>query len=109
LVRILISEVYLVPTFLIPYRYSTMTSTHHAVLSLLSAHSESENELRLTYLVREREVCITLLFIPNTRRLAEARVEGVEDSAVGDVVDAHIMANDVSGLVSAVLARARAT
>ncbi|KAJ8594961.1 hypothetical protein M405DRAFT_728882 [Rhizopogon salebrosus TDB-379] len=88
--------------------FSTITSAHHALLSLLSAHSESDNELRLTYLVHDHEVCITLLFIPNTRRLAEARVEGVEESTIGDVVDAHIMANDVSGLVWAVLARARA-
>lgn len=94
--------------FLILYRFSTITSAHHALLSLLSAHSESDNELRLTYLVHDHEVCITLLFIPNTRRLAEARVDGVEESTIGDVVDAHIMANDVSGLVWAVLARARA-
>lgn len=59
--------------------------------------------------MHEREVCITLLFIPNTRRLAEARVEGVEEHVIGDVVDAHVMENDVSGLVWAVLARARAT
>ncbi|KAG2143085.1 hypothetical protein DEU56DRAFT_733293 [Suillus clintonianus] len=89
--------------------FSTTTSTHHALVSLLSAYSESGNELRLAYRVHEREVCMTLLFIPNTRRLAEARVEGVEESAIGDVVDAHVMANDVSGLVWAVLARARAT
>ncbi|KAG1776724.1 hypothetical protein EV702DRAFT_1105958 [Suillus placidus] len=89
--------------------FSTTTSTHHALVSLLSAHSESDNELRLTYRVRECEVCMTLLFIPNTRRLAEARVEGVEERVIGDVVDAHVMENDVPGLVWAVLARARAT
>ncbi|KAG1862932.1 hypothetical protein C8R48DRAFT_708988 [Suillus tomentosus] len=89
--------------------FSTTTLTYHALVSLLSAHSESDNELRLTYRVHEREVCITLLFIPNTRRLAEARVEGVEEHVIGDVVDAHVMENDVSGLVWAVLARARAT
>ncbi|KAG1850019.1 hypothetical protein F4604DRAFT_87977 [Suillus subluteus] len=99
----------LVSNSLILRRFSTTTSTHHALISLLSAHSESDNELRLTYRVHEREVCMTLLFIPNTRRLAEARVEGVEERVIGDVVDAHVMENDVSGLVWAVLARARAT
>ncbi|KAG2359003.1 hypothetical protein BDR07DRAFT_1293364 [Suillus spraguei] len=93
---------------LISRRFSTTTSTHHALVSLLSAHSESDNELRLTYRMHEREVCITLLFIPNTRRLAEARVEGIEERVIGDVADAHVMENDVSGLVWAVLARARA-
>ncbi|KAG1862971.1 hypothetical protein C8R48DRAFT_762064 [Suillus tomentosus] len=71
--------------------FSTTTLTYHALVSLLSAHSESNNELRLTYRVHEREVCITLLFIPNTRRLAEARAEGVEEHVIGDVVDAHVM------------------
>ncbi|KAG2119826.1 uncharacterized protein F5147DRAFT_665502, partial [Suillus discolor] len=89
--------------------FSITTLTYHALVSLLSAHSESDNELRLTYRVHEREVCITLPFIPNTRRLAEARVEGVEEHVIGDVVDAHVMENDVSGLVSAVLVRARTT
>lgn len=99
----------LVSSSLNSHRFSTTTSTHHTLVSLLSAHSESDNELRLTYRVHEREVCITLLFIPNTRRLAEARVDGVEERVIGDVVDAHVMENDVSGLVWAVLARARAT
>jgi hypothetical protein len=99
----------LVSNSLILHRFSTTTSTHHTLVSLLSAHSESDNELRLIYRVHEREVCMTLLFIPNTRRLAEARVEGVEEHIIGDVVDAHVMENDLSGLVWAVLARARAT
>ncbi|KAG1904145.1 uncharacterized protein F5891DRAFT_1184318 [Suillus fuscotomentosus] len=78
--------------------FSTTTLTYHALVSLLSAHSESNNELRLTYRVHEREVCITLLFIPNTRRLAEARAEGVEEHVIGDVVDAHVMETMYLGL-----------
>jgi len=54
------------------------------------------------------ELTITLLFIPNTRQLAEAQVQGVDDIDVAEVVDSHVLMNDVPGLVAAVLARARA-
>ncbi|KAG2111923.1 uncharacterized protein F5147DRAFT_651052 [Suillus discolor] len=54
--------------------FSTATSTCHALVSLLSAHSG-----------------------------------GVEECVIGDVVDTHVMENDVPGLVWAVLARARPT
>ena len=54
----------------------------------------------------ERKLTVTLLFVPNTRRLADAQVEGLEMD-VGDAMAAHIQANDVSGLIAALLARAR--
>lgn len=84
------------------------------MLSLKSSHAESENELRLTYYIDSpsstaaKELVLTLLFIPNTRQLASAsvRYDGV-DLELGDVVDAHVQANDTPGLVWAVLARAR--
>ena len=83
------------------------------MLSLETAHSESENELHLAYLItpqdtdERRRIFIKLLFVPNSRQLADARVEGLlEDS--GDVIGAHIQANDVPGLIAALLARARA-
>ena len=45
--------------------------------------------------------------MPNSRQLADAEVAGlVED--IGDVVGAHVQANNVPGLIAAVLARARA-
>jgi hypothetical protein len=77
-------------------------------MSLISFHSPSENSLVLTYLIPPRELTITLLFIPNTLQLAEAQVTGIDDIDVAEVVDSHILTNDVPGLVGAVLVRARA-
>lgn len=54
-----------------------------------------------------RKMAIALLFVPNTRGLADAQVEGL-DTDSGDVVAAHVQANDVSGLIAALLAKARA-
>lgn len=82
------------------------------LFSLESLQSPSENELCLTYNlpaaggIRQR-ITVTLLFVPNTRRLADARVDGL-GSDVGDMVGAHVQANDVSGLLASLLARARA-
>lgn len=54
-----------------------------------------------------RQVKIVLLFVPNTRQLADAQIEGLSQD-VGDVVGARVQMNDVPGLISAVLARAKA-
>lgn len=52
---------------------------------------------------------LTLLFIPNTRQLVSADVTlGGIELELGDVVDTRVQANDISGLVWTVLARARA-
>ena len=86
---------------------------HRSLLSLETAHSESENELHLSYNVvtrdtaTRRQIFLKLLFVPNSRQLADAQVEGLEED-VGDVIGAHIQANDVPGLIAAVLSRARA-
>lgn len=85
---------------------------HKACFALKSFQSPSENELCLTYDIpvrgaATRRVTITLLFLPNTRRLADARMEGTQVEA-GDVVEAHIQSNDVPGLIGALLARAGA-
>jgi len=77
-------------------------------MSLISSHSPSENSLVLKYLVPPCELTIILVFIPNTRQLAEAQVEGIDDLDVAEVVDSHVLMNNVPGLVAAVLARARA-
>lgn len=76
---------------------------------------ESENELRLAYTIdlqpssTPNDLILTLLFIPNTRQLASADVTlGGVKLEIGDVVDAHVQANDISGLIWAVLACARA-
>ncbi|KIK97193.1 hypothetical protein PAXRUDRAFT_31920 [Paxillus rubicundulus Ve08.2h10] len=88
---------------------------HRSLLSLKSSHAESENELRLTYSIdpapssSPKDLILTLLFIPNTRQLASVEVSlGGVELDLGDVIDAHVQANDVSGLVWAVVARARA-
>jgi len=93
-------------------------SIHRAMLSLKSTHVESENELRLIYSIdpspgsaspEPSDLVLTLLFIPNTQQLVSADVTlGGVELELGDVVDAHVLANDISGLVWAVLARARA-
>ena len=93
-------------------------SIHRAMLSLKSTHVESENELRLIYSINPppgstspepNDLVLTLLFIPNTQQLVSADVTlGGVELELGDVVDAHVLANDISGLVWAVLARARA-
>lgn len=93
-------------------------SIHRSLLSLKSTHIESENELRLTYSIdpppgsgspEPNDLVLTLIFIPNTRQLVAADVTlGGVDFELGDVIDAHVQANNISGLVWAVLARARA-
>jgi hypothetical protein len=88
-------------------RFTASLDLHRSIFSLISSRSPSENSLVLTYLVPPRELTITLIFIPNTRQLAEARVEGIENIDVAEVVDSHVLMNDVPGLVGAVLARAR--
>ena len=97
-----------------PCRLQTALNIQYSLLSLKSTHAESENELRLTYYIDSpssavaKELVLTLLFIPNTRQLASASVrhDGV-DLDLGDVIDAHVQANDIPGLVWAVVCRAR--
>ncbi|KZP33867.1 hypothetical protein FIBSPDRAFT_772799 [Athelia psychrophila] len=88
--------------------FTASLDLHRALFSLISHHSPSENSLVLTYRVTpSRELTISLVFVPNTRQLASAEVEGFDDIDVAEVVDLHVLTNDVSGLVAAVLARAR--
>ncbi|EGO03668.1 hypothetical protein SERLA73DRAFT_101905 [Serpula lacrymans var. lacrymans S7.3] len=91
--------------------YTASLALHKSLLSLESSHSVSENELRLTYMIGQnspspREISITLLFLPNTRQLVAAQVQGVEIE-IGDVIDSYVQSNDISGFLWAVLARAR--
>ncbi|KAN0084172.1 hypothetical protein V8E55_007676 [Tylopilus felleus] len=93
-------------------------SIYRTLSSLKSIHVESENELRLTYSIdpppgsaspEPTNLVLTLLFIPNTRQLVSADVTlGGIELELGDVVDTRVQANDISGLVWTVLARARA-
>ncbi|KAJ7667472.1 hypothetical protein DFH06DRAFT_1469435 [Mycena polygramma] len=83
---------------------------HKSVLSIHDSQSVSENEMRLSYNVRRRQITITLIFQPNTKRLATASVSGLDELGVdvAEVLDSHIHTDDAHGLVAAVLAIARA-
>jgi hypothetical protein len=84
-----------------------------------SCRSISENELELSYAIglpnssektkNHRVVTITLLFLPNTRQLADVRIEGLEKADVSNAVDSYVQANDVPGLIWYVLSRERQT
>lgn len=90
---------------------------HRVLHGLVSFTSPSENELHLVYDVKTSargpglhhyRVSVILLFVPNTRQLGDAQVTGLpSDSDMSDVIGAHIQANDVPGLIAAVLQRAR--
>ncbi|KAF4618290.1 hypothetical protein D9613_011646 [Agrocybe pediades] len=100
--------------------YTASLALHRSVTNLEESHSESENELRLTYRidppssagtnVPPHRVSISLIFAPDTKKLAGATVDGFDELGLepGDVVDSHVQVNDVHGLVAALLARARA-
>ncbi|KAH9926876.1 uncharacterized protein B0H18DRAFT_876042 [Fomitopsis serialis] len=95
--------------------FTASLALHRSLHSLESFRSVSENELHLAYSItptsgpdtRRRPIRIVLLFVPNTRQLADAQIEGLKED-VGDIVGAHVQANDVPGLLAAVLSRARA-
>jgi len=95
--------------------FTASLALHRSLHSLKSFWSASENELHLNYSIKPsskqdaqpRQVKIVLLFVPNTRQLADAHIEGLSQD-VGDVVEARVQMNDVPGLISAVLARAKA-
>ncbi|VDB91376.1 unnamed protein product [Peniophora sp. CBMAI 1063] len=97
-------------------RYLEMISTHCALDGLQSIHIAAENELRLTYDVVSREdynavrrIVIALIFIPNSRRLSHAVVEGFEEDEldVDALTSAYLNANDAPGLVDSVLNHGR--
>lgn len=56
-----------------------------------------------------RIVAITLLFLPNTRQLADVRIEGLDELDMTNAVDSHVQANDVPGLIWNIVTRARQT
>ena len=54
-------------------------------------------------------ITIVLIFLPNTRQLADVRVEGLDKVDMTNAVDSCVQANDVPGLIWHVLSRARQT
>ncbi|KAI0067005.1 hypothetical protein BV25DRAFT_1820158 [Artomyces pyxidatus] len=94
--------------------YTASLKLHRSQLDMHSSHNVSENELHLTYLVdnpksTKSKVTIVLLFLPNTRQLADVRIEGMDGIDMSNVVSAFVQANDVPGVVWAIMARARRT
>ncbi|KZT64376.1 hypothetical protein DAEQUDRAFT_732683 [Daedalea quercina L-15889] len=95
--------------------FTALLALHRSLHLLESFDSVSENELHLSYSIiptsgpntKRRSIRIVLLFVPNTRQLADAHIEGLRED-VGDIVGAHVQANDVPGLLAAILSRARA-
>lgn len=95
----------------------------------MRSRAVSDNELELTYSVASSPsvITISLVFTPNTRQLAAISVhasrphsrphpEDGDDSDendlditadMGDVVDVSVQANDVHGVVAAILTRVR--
>lgn len=57
----------------------------------------------------QRVITIILIFLPNTRQLADVRIEGLEKVDMTNAVDSYVQANDVPGLIWHVLSRARQT
>ncbi|KAJ7367735.1 hypothetical protein DFH08DRAFT_928149 [Mycena albidolilacea] len=97
---------------LVPLYDQNMASLafHKSALSIHDSQLVSENELRLTYIVRRRQISITLIFQPNTKQLATASVSGLDELGidVSELLDSHIHTDDAHGLIAAVLAIARA-
>ncbi|KAI9441411.1 hypothetical protein H4582DRAFT_1932436 [Lactarius indigo] len=92
--------------------YSSSLALHRSLFNFQSPRSISENELMLSYEIgpktkRPRIVVIVLLFLPNTRQLADVRIEGLEGVDMTNIVDSFVQANDVPGLIWHVLSRAR--
>ncbi|KAF9267824.1 hypothetical protein L218DRAFT_919570 [Marasmius fiardii PR-910] len=94
--------------------FTASLALHRSMQNLEDMEMISQNEIRLHYRVdnprvRGAVVRITLIFVPDSRQLASADVAGLDELGVdpGDVIDAHIQMNNVQGLISAVLSRAR--
>ena len=91
-------------------RYTAAIVLHQSVLASEAFRVESENELQLAYgLTSTSEPCqlnVNLIFVPNTRQLADAGIGGIEEY-LSHLVDPHVRSNDVRGLLAAVLARVR--
>ncbi|KAI0732202.1 hypothetical protein C8Q72DRAFT_819590 [Fomitopsis betulina] len=90
--------------------FTASLALHRSIYSLESFEPVSENELRLSYSVTPtsglKKIQIVLLFVPNTRQLADAQIEGISEDP-GSIVGAHVQANDVPGLLASVLSGAR--
>jgi hypothetical protein len=101
---------------LVTNRYNVSIAVHRSLTSLVSWDAVSENEIKLTYAIPSHpkssqsscDITITLLFLPNTRRLAAARVDGLGPNVdISEIVDYHVQSDDVRGLIAASVSAAR--
>ncbi|KAF8650681.1 hypothetical protein AX16_005119 [Volvariella volvacea WC 439] len=92
--------------------FTSSLSLQRSLHGLQSFDAVSDNELHLTYSVgpQLQQVVITLIFAPDTSQLINAEVGGMEglSDEIPELIDTHIQVNDPKGLISAILARARA-
>lgn len=96
------------------HRLTGSLMIHRSMQGLEAMEAISENELRLQYGVedkhgRSRSISITLIFVPNSRKLAAANVQGMEEIVIdfGDIIEAHLQMNNIRGMLVAILARTR--
>ncbi|KAG6902153.1 hypothetical protein C0995_003627 [Termitomyces sp. Mi166 len=96
--------------------YTASTKLHRSMVDLQESKAVSENELRYTYGIDSlvegeppHRITITLIFAPDTGKLAAVQTEGLEELGVdvGDLIEAHIQVDDVQGVIAAILGRAR--
>ena len=91
-------------------RYTAAIAFNQSIVGSETFHVESENELQLVYSIPSapgsRELRINLLFMPNTRQLADAGIMGA-DGDLSHLTDPHVRSNDARGLLAAVFARVR--
>lgn len=99
---------------LVFFRYTTSLKLQQSLCNIEDSYSASENEHRLTYKIDRppnppHHIVITLIYAPDTRRLAAVQTSGLDEIGVevGDLVDTYVQVNDAYSLVTAILARAR--
>ena len=99
---------------LVFFRFITSRELQQSLCNIEESYSASENEHRLTYKIDRppnapHHILITLIYAPDTRRLAAVQTSGLDEIGVevGDLVDTYVSVNDVHSLVTAILARAR--
>ncbi|KAF5350277.1 hypothetical protein D9758_007807 [Tetrapyrgos nigripes] len=87
---------------------------HRSIQDLEEMNSVSDNALELKYRLEDvkgefHSMTVTLIFMPDTRQLASVEIGDTREvgDELAEVIDAHISTNNVRGLLSAILARAR--
>ncbi|KAG6896726.1 hypothetical protein C0992_006493 [Termitomyces sp. T32_za158] len=96
--------------------YAASTKLHQSMVDLQGSYAASENELRYTYCIDPlvegeppHRITITLIFAPDTGKLAAVQTKGMDELGVkvGDCIEAHLQTGDVQGVIAAILGKAR--